>query len=98
MNMQALLKQAQKAQQDITKTKKEIDEKIFVGKSSFVTVEFYGSKEMKNIKIDVDSLSKDEIEMLEDMILIASKDAILQIDKETESKMGKYSNMMSGLL
>lgn len=98
MNMQALLKQAQKAQQEITKTKKEIDEKVFVGKSSFVTVEFYGNKEIKNIKIDADSIEKEEIEILEDMIVIATKDVCNQIDKETENKMGKYSNMMSGLL
>ena len=40
----------------------------------------------------------EDLSMLEDMILIALNDAFSKVDKETEEKMGKYSNMMNGLI
>ena len=45
-----------------------------------------------------DNLSNEEIEMLEDFIVLASKDAITKIDKEFNSKMGQYSGMLNGLI
>ena len=49
------------------------------------------------LSADAESLDKDEIEMLEDMILVAVNDASKKVDKETETKMGKYTQGMSGL-
>lgn len=97
MNMQAMMKQAQKLQRDMMKSKEEIDSKIFEGKSSFVTVEMKGTKEIVSIKIDAETIEKDEIEMLEDMIQVAVNEANKKIDKETEEKMGKYTKGMPGL-
>ncbi len=97
MNIQAMMKQAQKLQNDMLKEKKSIDEKTFVGKSSFVTVKAKGTKEVIEVKIDVDKLEKDDIEMLQDMILVAVNDVNKQIDNETEQKMGKYTKGMPGL-
>ena len=97
MNIQAMMKQAQKLQNDMLKEKKQIDEKIFEGKSSFVTVKVKGTKEEIEVKIDADNLEKDDIEMLQDMILVAINDANNQIDNETEQKMGKYTKGMPGL-
>ena len=97
MNIQAMMKQAQKLQNDMLKEKKEIDEKTFEGKSSFVTVKVKGTKEVIDVKIDADSLEKDDIEMLQDMILVAINDANHQVDVETEQKMGKYTKGMPGL-
>ena len=45
----------------------------------------------------MDDLSVDDKEMLEDMIMLAVNDAITQIDKETEEKMGKYTQGLPGL-
>ena len=42
-------------------------------------------------------IDEDDKEMLEDMIMIAIKDAFTKIDKETESKLGQYASM-SGLM
>ena len=92
-----MMKQAQKLQNDMLKEKKQIDEKTFEGRSSFVTVKMKGTKEVTEVKIDVDSLEKDDIEMLQDMILVAVNDANHQIDEETEQKMGKYTKGMPGL-
>lgn len=97
MNMQAMMKQAQKLQKDMMKSKEEIDNKIFEGKSSFVTVEMKGTKEIVSVKIDSDSIDKDEIDLLEDMILVAVNDASKKVDQETEEKMGKYTKGMPGL-
>ncbi len=94
MNMQAILKQAQNMQKDMMKAKEEIDNKIFVGESSLVKVEVMGTKEIKSVKINTDeAISTDEIEMLEDMILVAVNSAFKEIDKMTEEKMGKFGNI-----
>lgn len=97
MNMQAMMKQVQKMQKDMMGAKEEIDTKIFIGKSSLVTVEVKGTKEVEKIKYNVDELEKDDIEMLEDMTVVAINDAMRQIDEETESKLGKYTQGMPGL-
>lgn len=97
MNIQAMMKQAQKLQKDMLDEKAKIDEKIFEGKSSFVSVKVKGTKEIVEIKINNESIDSDEIEMLEDMLLVAINDAMKQIDKETEDKMGKYTQGMPGL-
>ena len=97
MNLQAMMKQAQKLQKDMLKEKNEIDEMEFIGKSSFVTIKVKGTKEITSVKIDAEKIENDEIEMLEDMILVALNDANRQIDKITEEKMGKYTQGMPGL-
>ncbi len=97
MNIQAMMKQAQKMQKDMLKQKQEIDEKTFEGKSSFVTVTMKGNREVNGVKIDAESLEKEEIEMLEDMIQVAVNDANSQVEKETEKKLGQYTKGMPGL-
>jgi len=93
MNMQAMLKQAQKLQRDMLKAKKEIEDKTYVSTQSFVTVESKGTKEIVKITIEQDSLDKDDIEMLEDLIVVAANENIKAINKDTESKMGKFGGM-----
>lgn len=97
MNMQAMLKQAQKLQKDMLNAQEEIYAKEFTGKSSIVTVKFNGKKELLDVKIDVDKIDTDDIELLQDMIVVAINDAMKQIDDETESKMGAYTKGMPGL-
>lgn len=96
MNMQAMLKQAQKMQKDMLKTQDEINEKTFIGNSSFVSVELKAGN-VTSIKIATDSLEKDDIEMLEDMLLVAINEAKSKYDKEMESKMGKYTQGIPGM-
>ena len=94
MNIQAMMKQAQALQKDMMKAKKEIDEKEFVGESSLVKITLLGSKDIKSVEIDKNfDLTSDDIEMLEDMITVAFKDALKKIDNETEKKMGKFANI-----
>lgn len=94
MNMQAILKQAQNMQKDMLKIKDEIDNTVFVGESNLVRIEVYGTKKIKSVKINAgELLETDEIEILEDMILVALNSAMTQIDDVTEKKMGKFSNI-----
>ena len=89
--------QAQKMQRDIQKKKDEIDQTIFTGKSEMVEVEYNGKKEMVSIKITAENLESDDLEILEDMILLASKDAIQKIDQEMETKLGSLGAGLGGL-
>ena len=93
MNMQAMLKQAQGLQKDMLKVKEEIDSTEFVGENSFVKVTLKGNREAVKVEIDSESLDKEDIEALEDMIVLAINDANKKIDKMTESKMGKFGNI-----
>lgn len=94
MNMQAMLKQAQNLQKDMLKTKGEIDNTDFYGESSLVKITMKGTKEVTKVEIDAkDGLDSDDIEMLEDMILVAINDANKKIDKMTEQKMSKFGNI-----
>ena len=97
MNIQAMMKQAQKMQKDMMKQKQEIDDSIFEGKSSFVTIIMKGNREVTEVKIDKENLEKDEIEMLQDMILVAINNANKEIEDVTEKKLGKYTKGVPGL-
>ena len=97
MNIQAMMKQAQKLQKDMMNEKEKIDKTEYTGSSSFVTVIMMGDKTIKEIKIDNDNLDKEEIEMLQDMLVVAINQAMKQIDDDTNKKLGKYTQGMPGL-
>lgn len=94
MNIQAMMKQAQKLQSDMMKAKDEIDKMEFSSANGLVTVKINGKKEVLEVKIENDSdFSSDDLEMLQDMIVIATNDAMKQVDKVTEEKMGRFSSI-----
>lgn len=94
MNIQAMMKQAQALQRDMLKVKEEIDATEFVGESSLVKVTVLGSKKVTKVEIqDKNNLDTDDLEILEDMIMVALNDAFSKVDAETERKMGKFGNI-----
>ena len=97
MNMQAMLKQAQKLQKDMLSAQEEIKKMTFTGKSSNVSITINGNGEIIDVKFDVKNLEIDDIEMLQDMTMLAYNDAKKQLDKITESKMGAFTKVMPGL-
>lgn len=98
MNMQSLMAQAQKMQKEITSKKEELNKEIFNGNSELVDVTVNGKKEVLTINIkDKEKLSADDMEVLEDMILIAINDAFSKVDKATEAAMGNYGSALNGL-
>ena len=97
MNIQAMMKQAQKLQKDMMSAKEEIDNQTFEGTSSIVKVKVNGKKELLEVKITDTELTSDDLEMLEDMIVVAVNDAMKKVDQETDKKMGKDTQGMPGL-
>ena len=99
MNMQNLMAQAQKMQKDIMKKKDEINSKVFTGTSELVDVEVNGKKEILKVNIkNKESLSVEDIEILEDMIIIACNSAFSEVDKAMEEAMGAYGGALNGLI
>ena len=98
MNIQALMKQAQSIQKDMQKQEEEIENTTFEGESSLVKVKVNGKKEVLAITIEnKEKLEKDDLEILEDMIMVALNNAFKKVDDLREKKMSKYSNMMPGM-
>lgn len=98
MNMQALMMQAKKMQKDIEKTQKELESKKYEGKSQVVTATISGDNKLVSIDIDVEKIDIDDKELLEDMILVAVNNAIDNMEKDKQDKLGKYSNMLNGII
>ena len=99
MNMQNLMAQAQRMQKDIMNKKAEVDKKIFPGKSELVDVEVNGKKELVSVSIKNKSdITPDDLEILQDMIIIAVNDAMKKVDDELNEVMGPYGNSLNGLL
>ena len=98
MNMQSMLKQAQKIQNDMMKAQEEINNSTFYGENGLVKVTMKGNRKLEKVEIQKENeFSTEDIEMLEDMILVAVNDALKQIDNTTEEKMGKYTKGLPGL-
>lgn len=98
MNMQAIMKQAQAMQKKMMDAKAKIDAKTFVGSTELVTVKMNGKREILSVELkNMDSFESDDIELLQDMIKIATNDALTQIDKELESTLGSQSGLPGGL-
>ena len=92
MNMQAMLKQAQQMQKQMLAEQEKISNMDFTGENGLVKITMKGSKRIEKVEIQKeDDFSKEDLEMLEDMIMVAVNDALAQIDKETEEKLGKYT-------
>ena len=94
MNMQALMRQAQNLQKDMLKVQEEVEAKEFEGESSLVKVKVNGKKEILSIKIDSsEKLESDDIELLEDMLMVALNNTFKQVDEYRDKKMSKFGNI-----
>lgn len=98
MNMQAMLRQAQQMQKEMLKSQEEINNTTFIGENGLVKITMKGTKRIEKVEIEKEeNFSSDDLEMLEDMILVATNNALEQIEKKTEEKMGKYTKGIPGL-
>ena len=96
MNMNQILKQAQAMQKDMLKAQEEVGKMTFSATKDLVTVEVNGNRKVTKVILS-DEISTDDVEMLEDMILIATNDALSQAEAEMEKKLGRFSKGMPGL-
>lgn len=93
MNIQQMMKQAQQMQERLQKQMADLKVEATAG-GGMVTVVMNGSKQLQSIKIDPEAVSKDDVEMLQDLILAAVNDAHRKADEEMSKTM---SGMMGGL-
>ncbi|MEO5897114.1 MAG: YbaB/EbfC family nucleoid-associated protein [Vicinamibacterales bacterium] len=93
MNIQQMMKQAQQMQDKLQKQMAEMQVEATAG-GGMVTVVINGAKQLLSIKIDPEAVSKDDVEMLQDLILAAVNDAQRKADESMSQQM---SGMMGGL-
>jgi DNA-binding YbaB/EbfC family protein len=93
MNPLEMMRQAQQLQQRMQQEMSTIRVEGAAG-GGMVTVVVNGHKQLQSLKIDPESVSKDDVEMLQDLIVAAVNDALRKVDDELKSKVG---GIMSGL-
>ncbi len=89
-NMNQMLKQAQKMQEDMANLQADLEQREFTATSGggIVEVTVDGKHLIKNIKISPDAIDPDDSEMLEDLITVAVNEAISNAIKTSEEEMG----------
>lgn len=98
-NLQQLMKQAQKMQQQMATAQAELAEAEVTGTAGggLVTVTVSGLGEVKSVKIDPVAVDPDDVESLEDMIVAAMHNAMESVRTLTEEKMGPVTGGIGGL-
>jgi len=91
-NMQNILRQAQKMQNDVQKKQAEVESKEFETSAGggAVVVKATGGKKIKEIKIQKDVVDPDDVEMLQDLILTAVNEALNKADSMMEEELGQF--------
>ncbi len=87
MNIQQMMKQAQQMQERLQKQMADIRTEGNAG-GGMVTVVVNGAKQVQSLKIDPEVVSKDDVEMLQDLIVAAINDAQRKADEEMSRAMG----------
>ena len=93
MNINKLMKEAKKMQEDMEKSQEELSSREFdaTAGGGAVSVKVSGAKEVKEIKIQKDVVDPDDIEMLEDLILTCVNEALRKVDIAQSASFGKYN-------
>ena len=93
MNQAAMLKQAQKMQQDLLRMQQEQESKTFTAKAGggMVTATVNGKHEMVNLEINPEAVDPDDVEMLQDMIIAAVNEAMRAADNEAANNMSRLT-------
>ena len=99
-NMNNLMKQAQKMQRQMEETQKQLEEAEVTatagGGAGEVTVS--GRHEVTKVKLAEEVVDPDDIEMLEDLIMAATNEALRKIDENSQKAMGAITGGLGGLL
>ena len=92
-NMQGMMKQMQKLQKQMAQAQEELNQTEYTGtsQSDLVKVTVNGKRQVLNVEIKPEAVDPEDVEMLEDVILLALNDALRQVDEKTESTMGQFT-------
>lgn len=98
-NMNNLMKQAQKMQKQMEEANKELEEKEVTAAAGggAVEVTVSGKKEIVKVKLSEEVVDPDDIEMLEDLIMAATNEALRQIEEYSAQSMSKITGGFGGL-
>ena len=93
MNINKLMKEAKKMQEDMEKSQEELTAREFEATAGggAVSVKVSGAKEIKEIKIQKDVVDPDDVEMLQDLILTCVNEALKKVDIAQSASLGKYN-------
>jgi DNA-binding YbaB/EbfC family protein len=96
-NMQSMLKQAQKMQEDMAQKQAELEEREYETSAGggVVNVKINGKKEILSVKIDPEVVDPDDIETLEDLVTAAVNEAIKTVEAVSAEEMQKITGSMS---
>ena len=97
-NMNNLMKQAQRMQRQMEESQKEMETKEFTAKAGggAVEVTVSGKKEVVKITLAEEVVDPDDIEMLQDLIVAATNEALRQVDEANSAAMSKMTGGMGG--
>ena len=97
-NMGNLMKQAQKMQRQMEEAQKELEEKegTAAAGGGAVEVTVSGKKEITKVKLSEEVVDPDDIEMLEDLIMAATNEALRQMEEMAQSSMAKITGGPGG--
>ena len=97
-NMNNLMKQAQKMQKQMEESQKELEEKEFTASAGggAVEVKVNGRREVLQVNLAEEAVDPDDVEMLEDLIMVAVNDALRQVDESTAAAMSRFTGGLGG--
>lgn len=97
-NMNNLMKQAQRMQRQMEESQKELETKEFTASAGggAVEVTVSGKKEMLKVKLSEEVVDPEDIEMLQDLIMAATNEALKQADQANEALMGNLTGGLGG--
>ena len=98
-NMQQLMRQAQKLQEQMVKAQSELEEREYTAQAGggMVTVTVTGKNELKSIEIKPECVDPEDVDMLQDLILAATNEALRTASQTREAEMGKLTPGMGGM-
>ena len=96
-NMQSMLKQAQKMQEDMAVKQAELEEREYdvSAGGGVVNVKINGKREILSVKLAEEIVDPDDIETLEDLVVAAVNEAIKKVEAVSSEEMGKITGSMS---
>ena len=98
-NMQQLLKQAQKMQQDMLAAQESLKDEIVEASAGggMVNVRVTGDLEIKSITISPEAVDPDDVELLQDMVLAAVNEALRSAQELAANKLGGITGGLGGM-
>lgn len=96
-NMNAMIRQAQKMQDEITTLQEDIENREFSATSGggAVSVVATGKKTIKSLTINKEVVDPEDVEMLQDLVISAINEAVNQVESTTETEMSKITGGVS---